>query len=367
MGMVFSALCCCGATVCGCCCKCLVAAGTPAKSFPKAAYVITDVCFMMIAVMFMFTIRSLAKNNEWDLCPGDGSIEEVDTDVSGVLVDGVIGGIGSLLPEGEEEEVEEVDVGNYNCFGTPAVLRASFVCFCYHVLILIFICPRAHCSSIIHDGFFSGKFIFLLIGFIASFWIPDPFFVDGWANFCRVGSILYLMIQGYFLLNHAYLWNDHLLDAAEPPINSCWAKFLLGGFTLILTIGCSVWIVFLFVWYSGCAIGLITVIITVVFFLFFYVVALLKLCDVDAFRPEANIFVVSFSTLYIVYLAWTALGSHPDAECNANIDTGLNTFMQILVGTIFTVANLWSIAIAAVSKGNKEKKSMGQNIIEEDE
>jgi len=50
------------------------------------------------------------------------------------------------------------------------------------------------------------------------------------------------------------------------------------------------------------------------------------------------------------------------------IDSGTNTAMQIVIGTIFTFINIWSIAIASTEgAGGKEKTSMGQGIIEEDD
>jgi len=77
---------------------------------------------------------------------------------------------------------------------------------------------------------------------------------------------------------------------------------------------------------------------------------------------------VGIATLYVVYLGWTAMASHPDKECNDLIDSGVNTFLQILIGTIFCAANLWSIAIATAEPNDgKSKETMGQNIIEEDE
>ena len=87
----------------------------------------------------------------------------------------------------------------------------------------------------------------------------------------------------------------------------------------------------------------------------------------DRFRPNATVFVVGFTTLYVVYLSWTALASHPDKECNKMIDSSVNTFFQIFIGCIFTTANIWSIAIASNEASvGKEKTSMGQGIIEED-
>ena len=120
-------------------------------------------------------------------------------------------------------------------------------------------------------------------------------------------------------------------------------------------------------WYAGCGVGIYAVTLSVVFFLFYYAVALVRLCDVDIFRPNASVFVVGFSSTYVVYLSWTALASHPDKECNDMIDSGANTAMQIIVGTIFTFVTMFSIATAAAEQDGKgEKQAMGQGIIEED-
>lgn len=107
--------------------------------------------------------------------------------------------------------------------------------------------------------------------------------------------------------------------------------------------------------------------LTVLFFVFFYVVALLPLCNVNVFRPNATIFVVGLATIYVVYLAWTGLASHPDKECNDMIDSGTNTFMQILIGSIFTFMNIWSIAIASADNNGKANETMLQAVIEEKE
>ena len=58
-------------------------------------------------------------------------------------------------------------------------------------------------------------------------------------------------------------------------------------------------------------------------------------------------FVVGVATLYVSYLSWSALASDPDEGCNDMITSSANTFMQILVGSIWTFLNLWAIAIAA--------------------
>ena len=156
LGLACSAVCCMGSAFCSCCCAGIRACGVPLKNFPKVAYVVTDILVMILAVVLMYTMRPLFEDTDWLEC-------------------------------------NEASGGGSGCFGTSAVLRASFVLFCYHILILILICPRGHCSSVLHDGFFTLKTFLILAAYVASFWIPYEFF-QGWAEFCRVGSVLYLAI-----------------------------------------------------------------------------------------------------------------------------------------------------------------------------
>ena len=76
----------------------------------------------------------------------------------------------------------------------------SFTLFLYHAIILILICPRVKVSQVIHDGMWFLKVIIILAVFIASFWMDNGFFVV-WAQICRSGSLLYLIVQAYFILN----------------------------------------------------------------------------------------------------------------------------------------------------------------------
>ena len=95
-----------GAGLCSCCCRGLEKCGVPAKNFPKAAYVVMDLVFMLIAMLVMYVIRPMGEDS-------DGWIE--CNDASG---------------------------GGTECFGTSAVLRASFILFLFHLLILICLIPR---------------------------------------------------------------------------------------------------------------------------------------------------------------------------------------------------------------------------------
>ena len=118
-----------------------------------------------------------------------------------------------------------------------------------------------------------------------------------------------------------------MANAVEQSSQSCYAGFLLiGGAIFFLALNVT-WLVFQFIWYSGCGIGIFVLTLSAAFLIIFYILSLLLEFDVKLIRPNATLFVVGFSSCYVVYLSWTALASHPDKECNDMIDSGANTAM----------------------------------------
>lgn len=120
------------------------------------------------------------------------------------------------------------------------------------------------------------------------------------------------------MLNLAYTWTDMIGEKASSgsPSDKNYAQFLLLVYSIVTTIACGIWIGYQFYWYGQCAEGITNMIVLVVFVIFFYITALVKLCDVDVFRQNSNIFTVSLVTSYMSYLVWTAMASHPDPTCN---------------------------------------------------
>lgn len=86
-------------------------------------------------------------------------------------------------------------------------------------------------------------------------------------------------------------------------------------------------------------------IVTTVFVVFFYVVAFLKLCNVDIFRENATLLTCSLASVYMVYMSWTTIASTPYDECKPHNPVA-NSALQIFIGLIFTFLTILSIAIA---------------------
>lgn len=127
--------------------------------------------------------------------------------------------------------------------------------------------------------------------------------------------------------------------------------------------------VFQFIWFSGCGIGIFSSAITSFFCLFFIIASLTQECGLKVFREEANIFVATMATTYLCYMNWSALASHPNETCNPFVEHTGNTFAQIIVGAVVTAVTVISIATASLTsdnKGKEAKASWGQEAIAED-
>jgi hypothetical protein len=102
--------------------------------------------------------------------------------------------------------------GGSSCLGASAVIRMSFVLFMFHLIVLIAILPRANCSSNFHDGCWVLKFLLIAAGYVACFFIPNPFY-KVWAYIARVLSSLFLIFQAIVIMLAAYSINDAIVGS----------------------------------------------------------------------------------------------------------------------------------------------------------
>jgi len=175
------------------------------------------------------------------------------------------------------------------------------------------------------------KFWAIIILYIAFFFIPHKFYVV-WAHICRGASLLYLIVQAYFLLNGAYTWNDAVLganDKAAKQKDQTMVQIMLIIFVLVFGAGCFAWIGAQFYWAGTCGLSIAIVAITLLFMLFFYGSAIAQMCCFNRypFRRNANIFTVTIACIYIVYLTWSAMASNYDDSCQMNMNDSTNTVL----------------------------------------
>ena len=279
-------LCCAGSSFCNTCCAGCNRLGVASKNYAKVSYIIMAMVVMTISLIIMYSLRPLAEKYDWQYC-------------------------------------EYKIIGNDDCFGQISVLRMSFSLTVFHLLMLIILIPRAAVCGAIHDGFWPIKYIILLGIYVGAWFIPKTFF-SVWGHICRVGSIFYLFVQAYFIMNLAYLWNDYLISAIQGRNGESWAKFLLILVSVVSTAGSIVWLVFCYKWFWGCAGSNFILIETSVFILWFYMAAILRLFNI-VLRENYTIFVCSMVVPYLVFICWTTLASNVTDKCNDLASSKANT------------------------------------------
>ena len=192
------------------------------------------------------------------------------------------------------------DLNDGACAGASTIIRMSFVLACFHLLMLLVTLPRNKCAAMIHDGFWGFKFLLVLAGFIASMWIEnDPFF-NGYMTFSKWVSTFFLTYQAILVLIMAYVLNAKLVDNARAEgdnICSCSGIILLITFIVFLG-GDITWIVFQYMRFGGdeCGRNVTIITLTTVVGLFTLVIVLFRP------RPDASVLTSSIVMAYFLYL-----------------------------------------------------------------
>jgi len=187
--------------------------------------------------------------------------------------------------------------------------------------------------------FFICKLLFLIGFIIGSFWIPNEFY-EGYAEFARVASAVYLVIQLMVLITWAWDCSDKLLSKIEglenqTEENKCqigWYKcFLIGG-TLALVIICIALWGLLFWWFgkSGCMVNQALIALTII--------AVIVLNVVSLCVDHGSVFVTAIVSLYGTYLCYAGLQAEQHSGCNAffNDRNTLSLWIGLAI-TIFVV------------------------------
>ena len=181
--------------------------------------------------------------------------------------------------------------------GPSAIIRMSFVLACFHVFVLCVILARNTAASIFHDGCWGTKFLLVFAFFVGTMWIENDFF-KGYMSFARIVSILFLMIQALLMLVVAYKVNECLVGNFEAQYTDgigCSGVIVI-IITALFSIGNVVWLIYQYIWFSGCATNNLIITITLVASIASYGVVLFRT------REDASILTSSIVVAYLLYL-----------------------------------------------------------------
>jgi Serine incorporator (Serinc) len=150
-------ICCAGATCCSCMCLPIKAFGVAAKNFSKVGYVMFQLFWILLAIGTMYAGTWFVK---WTSLVG---IECPTSSGSGDA-----------------------------CFSASGLVRISFCLAIFQFLIFCITLMRNDTAAVIHDGWWSMKFLFVAVLFVISMWIPNEPVLIGYMKFSRILSVAFL-------------------------------------------------------------------------------------------------------------------------------------------------------------------------------
>ena len=245
--------------------------------------------------------------------------------------------------------------------GISAVYRMSIALALFHLLMLIILSiskwTGSKIGSILNDACWMLHIVIISCVFVASLWIPNSY-INIYGYLSRFLSMLFLIFQGIWILSIAYKVNEVLVDYHAESGSKLSMGLLLATTTAIYV--CDVVFLYLqFEWFGRWSFNFWILTILVIMFVIY------TLMTVFQTRENASILTNSIVILYSLYLSWSAMASEPEEECNPFVISNSNTFFQIIIGLIFTIASILSISI--ITKTYEESDGFHSNWAEIDE
>eukprot|EP01033_Poteriospumella_lacustris_P014171 gene14171-10122_t len=147
-----------------------------------------------------------------------------------------------------------------SCIYRQLIYRASFSLALLFFLLALLVIP----SDYVNKSFWVPKFGFAIGLFIAFWWGENNFF-SGWSEFARVVSFFWLIVQGLLLIDFSHDAHDILMTErtnGDGEDATPYRLYLVVSFCcyFLAVLG----LVYLFMNYTGCGLGMFFVILTLV-------------------------------------------------------------------------------------------------------
>jgi hypothetical protein len=147
-----------------------------------------------------------------------------------------------------------------SCIYRQLIYRAGFSLF----ILFTFLALVSGVSDYMNKSLWIMKFGFGIGFFIAMWWVDNGVF-SGWAEFARIVSFFWLLIQGLLLLDFSHDCHDILMASpAEGEEESSMPYFVYLGVSGAAFAAAVIGLVFLFKDYAGCDLGMFYIILTLI-------------------------------------------------------------------------------------------------------
>jgi len=235
------------------------------------------------------------------------------------------------------------------CSGVFSVYRFSFTLCIFFAALTLFTAGNTKFGARVHRGFWFLKVFFLFAVLVSTLFIDNEA-MSQYREVARYASLLFLCLQIVLLIDFGYRMNEWMVEKDEQSESEspCTWKVCILVSAAVLYIASIVMWVFEgnFFAKEGChpqkAILAITIILTV----------LLSVLSCTKIAPHGTLLTSSVVTVYASYLCYSALASHPDAQCNPFVHRTENS-LDMLVGFVVLAVSMGSVVWSAL--GSKDQ------------
>ncbi|KAG5463724.1 MAG: serine incorporator/TMS membrane protein, partial [Olpidium bornovanus] len=199
-----------------------------------------------------------------------------------------------------------------------------------------------------------GPKVLVWIGFtVASFFIPNEFFI-GYGNYVAVvGAGVFILVQLMLLVDFAHTWSETCLENSEETGDKRWQVFIVGG-AISLCGGSIALTAVMFGYFSGEGCKLNIALNTVNLALAVVATVLAVHPRIQASNPRSGLSQSSMVVAYTTYLIASAVANEPKSvvgsdgrSCNPLGNSGTQR-TTVVLGAVFTfLALVYSTSRAA--------------------
>jgi len=249
----------------------------------------------------------------------------------------------------ESCEVYEDDLLKEKCRGNSGVYRVTGCTTLFFFVAAI----GARFKSTFNREAWPAKYTLFLVMVAASIFVSNnPWFDSIYMPVARVGSVFFIVMQQIILIDLAYKWNERWVDNsnyADTIEYGSGKKWLMAILVCCaaLYVGSLVGIGMLFHHFKGCATNEFFVSLTLILIV---IMTVLQLCDKHG---NGSLLTSAVMSMYAAYLAYSAVSTNPNGECNPRLDE--HDTLGIAVGMGLTFLSLawtgWSFSSVVCVEG----------------
>lgn len=241
-----------------------------------------------------------------------------------------------------------------SCSGYFAVFRVSFTLASFFLLMLLWTACRTRSSTKAHRGYWLFKLAIVAGVFVGSIFAPNDMLAY-YAWFARFIAPIFMLYQMIMFIDFGYRVNETLVAKDEQLDNFLCCnnegfryKGTLVFLSAVLFICSIVGTVLLYIYFpsGGCPVNGLVISLNLILFILNTAISVSSLCEHGALFTSALI------SAYTTWLAFSALSSWPDEECNQLItsDSDVSLIISIVIAGL-------SLGYIAFMMGKKQLRT----------